>query len=128
MELILIILNNMEKIAIKVTSAEQGRKVIEYLKSLGGVNDIEFKTHFVGRFYRIGSDGVIYRCQSIPKGYTEAFLPEEWKPTEQKLPEDIKTFRATAALMRLSFYKIEDEERFSKAVRDADELIKELNK
>ncbi len=116
----------MEKIAIKVTSREQGKRVIEYLKSLGGENPFNLEGGNVGHYYLIHKD-YIKRLKLIPEGYTEAFLPEENETTEIRLP-DPSNLRAKAALMCLSFYDVEDEGRFSKAVRDADELIKELNK
>lgn len=118
----------MEKIAIRATSPEQGKRVIEYLESLGGFNTLSLSGSCVNSYYFIYDDTIILALPYMLKGYTEAFLPEECESTERKLPEDINTFRAKAALMCLSFYEVEDEERFSKAVRDADELIKELNK
>jgi hypothetical protein len=81
----------MEKIAIKVTSSEHGERVIEYLESLGGENPFNLEGGFVGYYYLI-HNGYIRFLKLIPEGYTEAFLPEEWKPTESKLPEDISTF------------------------------------
>lgn len=112
----------MEKIAIKATSYEHGAIFIKYLESLGGVNKLRLNGSCVNSYYFIGDDRIILVRPDRPAGYTEAFLPE----TEQNKPFD--NFRAKAALMCLSFYEVEDCLRFEKAVRDADDLIKELNK
>ena len=109
------------KIAIKVTSPEHGAKVVGYLKGLGGKNRYNWGCGYLGEYYYIDKKGEMDITSVIPEGYTEAFLPED------TLPEP-SNFRAKAALMCLSFYEVEDGDRFVKAVRDADELIKELNK
>lgn len=117
----------MEKIAIKVTSDEHGAKVIKYLESLGGFNILNLDGRGINGYYLTYDDTTISPQPNIPIGYIEAFLPEEDKTTGIRLPGP-SNFRAKAALMCLSFYDVEDECRFEKAVKDADELIKELNK
>lgn len=113
----------MGKIAIKVNSRKHGMLVIEYLEKTGGINKAVLTGESTGSYYFIGHENAIYCGSFIPEGYTEISLPEE-----SQLSTPIDLFRAKAALMCLSFYEVEDEERFSKAVRDADRLIQELNK
>ena len=65
------------KEAIKVLNEEHGKKVIEYLESIGGVNGRKYEGRCIGCYYFIDLSGTISYNYNLPPGYTAITLPEE---------------------------------------------------
>lgn len=67
----------MKKAAIRVKNEEHGKKVIEYLKSIGGKNNNNFRGAVEGAYYFVDPDNRIWWASHLPDGYTEITLFEE---------------------------------------------------
>jgi hypothetical protein len=67
-------MKTIKKIAIKITSITQGKRVIKYLIKLGGKNEPKYRGTTRNQFYYINNKNEIdFQCD-IPKGYTEIKL------------------------------------------------------
>lgn len=82
----------MKNIAIKCLSTEQGKKIIQYLLSLGAKNESDYGGTNINAFYFISEKTgniTLSHANSLPLGYSIIELPKEEQATELKRGDEI---------------------------------------